>query len=164
MYDDAGKIARRRHLCGAWVIASAALAILTISPGAPLLPAVTLQPVAADLDTTRASISAAGSFTYIGVAFGGILAGWLSGRIAIRWIVIFGAVMLAAGLVVSASGGLLALYAVHGVLLGTSRMFSPLVTYREPLVRSPPRGRRRVPGAAAAGNRTAPRGGLMPIG
>jgi MFS family permease len=44
----------------------------------------------------------------------------------------FGAVMLSAGLIVSASGGLLTLYVGHGVLmglLGASCMFSPLVTY-----------------------------------
>ena len=116
----------------AWIVTSGALAILTIAFGAPLLSAVALKPIAADLHTARAAPSAAGSFTYIGGAFGGILAGWLSGRIAIRWIVMFGAVMLSAGLVVSASGGLLTLYVGHGVLmglLGTSCMFSPLVTY-----------------------------------
>jgi MFS family permease len=116
----------------AWVVASAALAILTIAYGGPLLCAVALKPIAADLHTARSGPSAAGSFTYIGAAFGGILAGWLSGRIAIRWIVMFGAVMLAAGLIVSASGGLLTLYLGHGVLMGlfgTSCMFSPLMTY-----------------------------------
>jgi MFS family permease len=116
----------------AWIAASAALAILTISYGAPLLSAVALKPIAADLHTARSAPSAAGSFTYIGAAFGGILAGWLSGRIAVRLIVMFGAVMLAAGLAVSASGGLLTLYVGHGVLMGlfgTSCMFSPLVTY-----------------------------------
>ena len=116
----------------AWVVASAALAILMIDYGAPLLCAVALKPIAADLHTARSGPSAAGSFTYIGTAFGGILAGWLSGRIAIRWIVTFGALMLAAGLIVSASSGLLTLYLGHGVLMGlfgTSCMFSPLMTY-----------------------------------
>lgn len=116
----------------AWLVATAALAILTIAYGAPLLSAVALKPMANDLHTVRSGPSAAGSFTYIGAAFGGIAAGWLSGRIAIRWIVLFGAVMLAAGLVVSASGGLLTLYVGHGVLMGlfgTSCMFSPLMTY-----------------------------------
>jgi MFS family permease len=116
----------------AWIAASASLAVLTIAFGAPLLSAVALKPIAADLHTVRAAPSAAGSFTYIGAAFGGIVAGWLSSRIAIRWIVMFGAVMLSAGLFISASGGLLTLYIGHGVLmglLGTSCMFSPLVTY-----------------------------------
>ncbi len=116
----------------AWIVASAALAILTISYGAPLLSAVALKPIAADLGTTRAGPAAAGSFTYIGAAFGGIVAGWLSGYLGVRRIVMFGAVMLAAGLVLSASGGLPELYIGHGVLMGlfgTSCMFSPLMTY-----------------------------------
>ena len=47
----------------AWVVASAALAILTIAYGAPLLCAVALKPIAADLHTARSGPSAAGSFT-----------------------------------------------------------------------------------------------------
>jgi MFS family permease len=116
----------------AWIVASAALAILTISYGAPLLAAVALKPIAAELGTSRSAPAAAGSFTYIGAAFGGIIAGWLSGRLGIRRIVLFGATMLAIGLIVSASGGLLHLYIGHGVLMGlfgTSCMLSPLVTY-----------------------------------
>lgn len=116
----------------AWIVASAALAILTIAYGAPLLSAVALRPIAADLHTARSGPSAAGSFTYVGAAFGGILAGYLSDWVPIRRIVLFGAAMLGAGLVVSASGGLLALYLGHGVLMGlfgTSCMFSPLMTY-----------------------------------
>jgi MFS family permease len=116
----------------AWLVASAALAILTIAYGAPLLSAVALKPIAAELGTSRSGPAAAGSFTYIGAAFGGIVAGWLSGRIGIRGIVIFGGVMLASGLAVSASGGLARLYIGHGVLmglLGTAFMFSPIVTY-----------------------------------
>jgi hypothetical protein len=63
----------------------------------------------------------------IGTAFGGIVAGWLSGRFGIRRIVLFGAAMIAAGLVLSASGGLMHLYAGHGLLMdlfGASCIFS----------------------------------------
>lgn len=63
----------------AWVVASAALAILTIAYGAPLLSAVALKPIAAEFGTERAAPAAAGAFTLIGAAFGGIAAGWLSG-------------------------------------------------------------------------------------
>jgi MFS family permease len=116
----------------AWVIAGAALAILTIAYGAPLLSAVALKPIAAEFGTERAAPAAAGAFTLVGAAFGGIAAGWLSGLLGIRRIVLFGAAMLAAGLVLSASGGLLDLYVGHGVLMGlfgTSCIFSPVVTY-----------------------------------
>ncbi|HEV7545410.1 MAG TPA: MFS transporter [Reyranella sp.] len=116
----------------AWVVATAALVILSIAYGAPLLAAVALKPIAAEFGTARAAVAAAPSFTFVGAAFGGIAAGWLSGWLGIRRIVLFGAAMLAAGLVLSAAGGLFQLYAGHGVLMGlfgTSCMFSPIMTY-----------------------------------
>jgi MFS family permease len=116
----------------AWVVATAALVILSIAYGAPLLAAVALKPIAAEFGTPRAAVAAAPSFAFVGAAFGGIAAGWLTGWLGIRRIVLFGAVMLAAGLVLSASGGLFQLYAGHGVLMGlfgTSCMFSPIMTY-----------------------------------
>jgi MFS family permease len=116
----------------AWIAACAALAILTIAHGAPLIATVSLTRIAAELATSRAAPAAANSFTYIGAAVGGILAGWLAGRVGFRPVVLFGAVMLAAGLVVSTLGGMTELYIGHGLLLGllgTSCMLSPLVTY-----------------------------------
>ena len=116
----------------AWIVAGAALVILMIAYGAPLLSAVALRPIAAEFGTERAAPAAAGAFTLIGAAFGGIAAGWLSGWLGIRRIVLFGAAMLAAGLILSASGGLTHLYVGHGLLMGlfgTSCIFSPVVTY-----------------------------------
>src|SRR5712675_649107 len=116
----------------AWVVATAALVILSIAYGAPLLAAVALKPIAAEFGTARAAVAAAPSFTFVGAAFGGIAAGWLSGWLGIRRIVLFGAAMIAAGLVLSASGGLIHLYVGHGLLMGlfgTSCIFSPVVTY-----------------------------------
>jgi MFS family permease len=116
----------------AWIIAVAALAILAIAYGAPLLAAVALKPIAAEFGTARAAPAAAVSFALIGAAFGGIAAGWLAGRLGTRLIVLFGGAMLAGGLVLSASGGLMQLYVGHGVLMGlfgASCIFSPVVTY-----------------------------------
>ena len=116
----------------AWIAAGAALAILTISYGAPLISVVALRTIAADLGTSRAAPSAAGSMVFIGAAVGGIAAGWLAGRLGIRRIVLFGAGMLAAGLFVSALSGVSQLYVGHGLfmgLFGTSCMLSPLITY-----------------------------------
>jgi MFS family permease len=116
----------------AWVVAGAALVILTIAYGAPLITAVALKPIAAEFGTERAAPAGAASLTFVGAAFGGIAAGWLSGKLGIRPIVLFGATMLAAGLVLSASGGMAHLYVGHGLLMGlfgTSCMFSPVVTY-----------------------------------
>lgn len=116
----------------AWVTASAALAILTLCYGAPLVSVVAMKPIAAELGTSRSGPAGAGSVVYIGAAFGGIVAGWLAGRLGVRRVVIFGGTMVAAGLILSSSGGMLELYAGHGVLMGlfgTACMFSPLITY-----------------------------------
>src|SRR5215475_1431997 len=116
----------------AWTAAGAALAILTISYGAPLISVVALTTIAADLGTSRAAPSGAGALVLIGAAIGGIAAGWLAGRFGIRRIVLFGAGMLAAGLFVSALSGVSQLYLGHGLLMGlfgASCMLSPLITY-----------------------------------
>lgn len=116
----------------AWITASAALAILTLCYGAPLVSVVAMKPIAAELGTSRSGPAGAGSVVYIGAAFGGIVAGWLAGRLGVRRVVIFGGTMVGAGLAVSSSGGILELYAGHGLLMGlfgTACMFSPLITY-----------------------------------
>ena len=82
----------------AWIAAWAATIAMTVAYGAPLIAIVAMKPVAAELATNRSGAAAAGSFTYIGGAFGGIVAGWLAQRIGIKRIVLFGATMVAAGL------------------------------------------------------------------
>ena len=116
----------------AWITATAALIILTLCYGAPLVSVVAMKLIAVELGTSRAVPAGAGSIVYIGAAFGGIAAGWLAGRLGVRRVVMFGAAMVSAGLVLSASGGMLEFYAGHGVLMGlfgTACMFSPLITY-----------------------------------
>lgn len=116
----------------AWITATAALVILTLCYGAPLVSVVAMKPIAAELGTSRSGPAGAGAVVYIGAAIGGIVAGWLAGKLGVRRVVIFGGTMVAAGLMLSASGGMLELYAGHGVLMGlfgTACMFSPLITY-----------------------------------
>jgi MFS family permease len=115
-----------------WVIAIVSLIILAIGYGAPLITAIALKPIAADLGTQRSEPALASSLAYLGAGVGGILMGYLTERIGIRWIVMFGAMMIAAGTVLSASGGLTELYVGHAVFmgaLGASCMFSPIMTY-----------------------------------
>lgn len=115
-----------------WVVAIVCLIILAVAYGAPLMTAVALKPMATDLGTLRSVPAAASSLSYIGAGLGGILAGWLSERVGIRAVVIFGSIMIGAGMAVSASGGLYELYGGHAVLMGffgTSCMFSPIMTY-----------------------------------
>lgn len=116
----------------AWITAWAALAVMSIGYGAPLVVVVAMKPIASELVTARSGPSAAAAFSYIGSAFGGILAGWLAGRFGVRSVVLFGAAMVALGLGLSASGGLVELFVGHGLLigaLGISCLFSPLMTY-----------------------------------
>ena len=88
-----------------WVVAIVALIILAVAYGAPLITAIALKPIAADLGTQRSEPALASSLTYLGAGSGGILMGYLTERIGIRWIVMFGAVMIACGTALSASGG-----------------------------------------------------------
>ena len=115
-----------------WIAACLALAILTISYGAPLLIVVGMKPIQEALGTDRSVIALAGSLVWIGTGVGGIPMGWLAERIGIRAIVGVGALMMAAGLIVSTLGGLLPLYTGHGLLiglLGIGAINAPLLIY-----------------------------------
>src|SRR4051812_39412375 len=115
-----------------WVIAWTALAIYTVSFGAPVITVVALKPIAAELDDARSVPALACSLAWFGAAVGGIPMGRMAERFGIRRVVMFGAVMVAAGLVISTSGGAAALYIGHGVfigLLGNACINAPLYVY-----------------------------------
>ena len=115
-----------------WVVAIVALVILAVAYGGPLLAAVALKPIAADLGTPRSVPTLATSLSFIGAGVGGIFMGWMSERIGIRVIVAFGSVMIGSGLAIASSGGVTTLYVGYGVfmgLFGASCMFSPIMTY-----------------------------------
>ncbi len=115
-----------------WVTAGITLALLSLSFGAPLVSIVGLKPIAATLGADRALVALAPSLTWLGMGLGGIFAGWVADRVGIRWTVIFGAVMTASGLALSASGSLWALIVGHGLLiglLGSGAVYPPLVVY-----------------------------------
>ncbi|MGH7092772.1 MAG: MFS transporter [Stellaceae bacterium] len=117
---------------GAWVAAGAALALLSFSYGSPLLLVVGLKPIADGLGIDREAVSLAVALTWFGTGVGGILMGWLADRVGIRRIVILGATMIAAGLFLSATGKLWALYVGQGLLmglLGNGAMMPPLMVY-----------------------------------
>lgn len=117
---------------GGWIAACTTIAILSVSYGSPLLIVVGLKPITAGLGTIRELTSLAAAFTWVGTGLGGILMGWLADRIGIRRTVMFGSVMIALGLAVSAYGTVWALYIGHGLfmgLLGNGAMFPPLLIY-----------------------------------
>src|SRR5262249_7785242 len=109
---------------GSWIVATVTLALLSVSYGSPLLVVVGLKPITEDLGTARQVVALAGALTWLGTGAGGILMGWVAERIGIRFTVIFGTVMIALVLAVSASGHIWALligHAVLVVLLGNGR-------------------------------------------
>ena len=77
-------------------------------------------------------VALAGALVWVGTGLGGIMMGWLADRIGIRITVVIGAVMMAAGLALSSTGSVWALYVGHGLLiglLGNGAIFAPLVIY-----------------------------------
>ncbi len=115
-----------------WVVATVALIVLSVSYGAPLTTMVALKPIAAEFGATRSAPALAVGLTFIGAGCGGIAMGWLSERIGVRAVVIFGATMIGTGLTISSLGGLTQLYISSFLLvglLGAAGMFAPLMTY-----------------------------------
>jgi MFS family permease len=115
-----------------WVVAIVALAVLTISYGAPLVTVVAMKPIAPEFGAARSAPALAVSLTYIGSGLGGILMGWISGRVGVRRVVIGCSTMLAAGRAVASFGGLWSLYLCNLLLvglLGSAGVFSPIMAY-----------------------------------
>ena len=115
-----------------WVAAVIVLSLLSISYGSPLLAVVGLKPITADLGTTREMVALAGASTWLGTGLGGIVMGQVAERHGVRVTVIFGAVMIALGLVISASGNLWTLLVGHALFvgfLGNGALYPPLLVY-----------------------------------
>jgi MFS family permease len=115
-----------------WLAALITLVILSISYGAPLVVVVGLKPIAASLGTDRSVVALAASLVWLGTGLGGIIMGRMADRVGMQPVAIFGAVMTALGLAVSAIGHTWALVIGSALLiglLGNSAHFPPLVTY-----------------------------------
>ena len=116
-----------------WVVALTALGIAAVSFGAPVVTVVALKPITADLGGERSLPALAYSLAWLGAAWGGILMGRVAERVGVRWVVMFGAVMIAIGLVLASSGGggsnLLIGHGVFIGLLGNAGINAPLYTY-----------------------------------
>ena len=115
-----------------WVIAVVALAVLTVSYGAPLVTVVAMKPIAAEFGTARSAPALAVSLTYLGAGLGGILMGWVAGRVGVRRVVAACGILLAVGLAIASFGGLWSLYLCNLLLvglLGAAGMFAPLLAY-----------------------------------
>jgi MFS family permease len=101
-----------------WLVAMAALAIMSMCYGAPLVAVVALKPIAADLGSLRSVAALAGSLAWLGSAVGGIVMARIAERVGVRWTVMTGALMIGAGLALSSRGGVWQLLVGHGLLIG----------------------------------------------
>ncbi len=115
-----------------WGAAALAIAILSISYGAPLVVVIGLKSIAAALGSDRSVVALAAALVWVGTGSGGILMGWVADRVGVRRTVIFGALMTALGLTVSAIGSVWGLYLGHALLigfLGGGALYPPLLIY-----------------------------------
>jgi MFS family permease len=115
-----------------WVVAGVALATMLMAFGTAWITAVALTDIAAEMGGTRSIPAFASSLAWLGSGVGGILMGQIAERVGTRWTVIFGALMVALGLVVSSLGSPWALWLGHGLfigLIGLGGINAPLYVY-----------------------------------
>jgi nitrate/nitrite transporter NarK len=118
----------RRSWTAAWV----ALVITSVSYGSPLLVVVGMTTIQSALGTGRATLALASSVVWVGTGLGGVVMGRAADRIGVRVVAVIGAISVAIGLAISASGSLWALFLGHGVfigLIGNGGLYPPLVVY-----------------------------------
>lgn len=126
--EQAGSIETRTS----WLVATAAVAILSVSFGAPIIVVVALLSIAADLGEARAVPALASSLAYLGAGAGGVPMGWLAGRYGMRRVAMAGGAMVCAGLVLASGGAAWQLLLGYGLLvglLGNGALFPPLMAY-----------------------------------
>jgi MFS family permease len=115
-----------------WIVAVVVLAILALSFGAPWIIIVALKSIAAETEGLRSVPALANSLAWVGFGAGGIVMGYIAERVGVRWTVIFGALMIAAGLALSTGGETWQLYVGQGLLmgfLGIGGMNAPFYVY-----------------------------------
>jgi MFS family permease len=115
-----------------WIAAWITFGLLSVCFGSTLAIAVGLKPITEDLGTTRQLVALAGALTWFGTGLGGIVMGPLADRLGIRLTVIFGAAMIAVGLVVSASGNIWAILVGHALFIGVfgnGALYAPILIY-----------------------------------
>jgi MFS family permease len=114
----------------AWWRLAASMSLATIGGVGMWCVVVALPEVQAEFGGTRADASLAYTFTMVGFAVGGVLAGWLADRFRITLPLMAGAIALGLGFVVSGFTASLWQFALaQGLLvgIGTSVTFGPLI-------------------------------------
>lgn len=116
----------------AWLIATASLVILSITFGSPYVVISSLKSIAAEHGGERSIPSAANALAWLGTGVGGLAMGLIADRIGVRWTVVWGALMVCAGLALSSGGEVWQLLLGHGLLvgfLGAAGINAPLYVY-----------------------------------
>jgi MFS family permease len=101
-----------------WIVATVALMVMAVAFGAPWITVVALKNIAAEVGGERSIPALAGALVWLGSGVGGILMGRVAERVGVRWTVIGGAVMIAAGLALSTLGPSVPLFVGHGLFIG----------------------------------------------
>jgi MFS family permease len=115
-----------------WIVAVVVLTILALSFGAPWIIIVALKAIATETEGLRSVPALANSLAWVGFGAGGIVMGYVAERVGVRWTVIFGALMIAAGLALATGGETWQLYVGQGLLmgfLGIGGMNAPFYVY-----------------------------------
>lgn len=115
-----------------WIIAFAALTMLAMAAGGPLLVVVGLVPIAETLGAGRSLPSLASSVAYLGSGIGGVVCGLLAGRIGQRRVAMMGGIAICAGLFLASLGHSWSLLAGIGVgvgIFGNGALFPPMFAY-----------------------------------
>jgi MFS family permease len=115
-----------------WIVAGVVLVILAMSFGAPWISIVALKTIAAETGGLRSVPALATSLAWLGFGAGGIVMGYVAERTGVRWTVLFGAVMICLGLMLSTGGATWQLYLGQGLFvgfLGIGGMNAPFYVY-----------------------------------
>lgn len=115
-----------------WGVAMAAVATLSVSFGSLFIVVVGLKTIAAEMGGQRSIPAFAHSLAWFSAALGGLYMTPLAERIGVRLTAMFGACMVAVGLVLSSQGEMWQLYLGHGLfigLLGNAGINAPLYVY-----------------------------------
>jgi MFS family permease len=115
-----------------WTVAAVALIAMLMAFGGAWITPVALKDIAAEAGGIRSVPALATAIAWLGSGLGGILMGRIAERIGTRWVVMFGACMVASGLTLSTIGPPWPLWIGHGLfmgLIGLGGINAPLYIY-----------------------------------